>query len=288
METAAALSTQEIAPAAAAWADMETDCLVHVFRLLDLEDLAASAPLVCRGWRRAASDPSLWRALDLRRDHLARFMPWSPLAAAFSRRFTLSGFLRLCAARARGSADDLALPPLLSSPAADLRHISIHCQRLRRLALPPLPAADEAVLAELVPRWPLLEHLELDAKPSPATFPALVEQLGRHCPNFASLKASGAVKPEDAAALARWLPRLRSLCLDRSYMPREELLAILAGCRELRDFSARGCVGFDEGDEEIARRGARIQRFDVAGSSVIDDELAAGDEFCDSSYVEVM
>ncbi|CAN6282170.1 unnamed protein product [Urochloa humidicola] len=292
----AVTSATAAAAPAPAWADMETDCLAHIFRHLDLDDLAASAPLVCRGWRRAASDPSLWRALDLHRDHLARFMPWSPLAAAFSRRygvtrrFTLSGFLRLCVARARGSADDLALPPLLSASPADddLLHISIHCPRLRRLALPPLPAADEPRLAELVPRWPLLEHLELDAKPSSATFPALAEQLGRHCPNFTSLKTSGAVKPEDAAALARWLPRIRSLCLDRSYMPREELLAILAGCRELRDFSARGCVGFDEGDDEIARRGARIESFDVVGSRVIDELAAAGDEFCDSTYVEVM
>nr|CAB3498639.1 unnamed protein product [Digitaria exilis] len=281
------------------WADMETDCLAHVFRRLDLEDLAASAPLVCRGWRRAAADPSLWRALDLRRDHLARFMPWSPLAAAFAlrygvaTRFSLAGFLRLCLARAKGSADHLALPPLLASPADDLQHISLQCPRLRRLALPALPAGDEARLVDLIPRWPLLEHLELDAKPSATFFPALAEQLGRHCPKFASLKTSGAVKPEDAAALAKWLPGLRSLCLDRSYLPKQELLAILAGCRNLRELSARCCVGFDEGDEEIARRGARIERFDVAGSRMVDeveleDDMAGGHDFCDSSYVDVM
>ena len=80
METASAASVQ--GPSAAPWADMDTDCLVHVFGRLDLEDLAAAAPLVCRGWRRAAAEPSLWRALDLRRDHVARFMPWGALAAA--------------------------------------------------------------------------------------------------------------------------------------------------------------------------------------------------------------
>lgn len=170
------------------------------------------------------------------------------------------------------------------------------CPRLRRLALPQLPAGDEARLPDLVPRWPLLEHLELDTKPSSSSsFPALVAQLARHCPGFASLKTSGAVKPEDAAALARSLPGLRSLCLDRSYLPREQLLAVLAGCRALREFSARSCVGFDDTDEEVLRRGARIPRFDVAGSKLVnddleaeDDELAAGGGFCDSSYVDVM
>ncbi|KAL6637244.1 hypothetical protein ACP70R_024816 [Stipagrostis hirtigluma subsp. patula] len=283
------------ANAPAPWADMPTDCLVHVFRRLDLEDLAAAAPLVCRGWRRAAADPSLWRALDLRRDHVARFMPWGALAAAFARRygvarFTFAGFLRLCVARARGSAADLALPPLLVSPAADLDHISLQCPRLRRLALPQLPAGDEARLPELIPRWPLLEHLEIEAKPS-SCFPALAAQLALHCPSFTSLKTSGAVKPEDAAAMARSLPGLRSLCLDRSYLPKEHLLAILAGCKELREFSARGCVGFDDRDEEVTRRGARIERFDIGGSRLLDDvenDMAAGDEFCDSSYVDVI
>ncbi|XP_066386626.1 F-box/LRR-repeat protein At3g48880-like [Miscanthus floridulus] len=274
---------------------METDCLVHVFARLDLEDLAASAPLVCRGWRRAAADPSLWRALDLRRDHLARFMPWGPLAAAFARRyavhrFSLAGFLRLCVSRARGSAEDVELPPLLADPADEIVHISLHCPRLRRLALPQLTAGDEARLPDLIPRWPLLEHLELDTKPS--SFPALAAQLALHCPGFASLKTSGAVKPEDAAALARSLPALHSLCLDRSYLPREQLLAILAGCRDLREFCARGCVGFDDKDEEVLRRGARIKRFDVGGSKLVDDledEFAAGGGgFCDSSDVDVI
>jgi hypothetical protein len=98
----------------APWADMETDCLVHVFRRLDLDDLASAAPLVCGGWRRAAADPSLWRKLDLRRDHVSRFMPWGALGAALERRhgvsrFPFAGFLRLCVWRARGCAADVVL-----------------------------------------------------------------------------------------------------------------------------------------------------------------------------------
>ncbi|ONM07088.1 F-box/LRR-repeat protein At3g48880 [Zea mays] len=294
METASAASVQ--GPSAAPWADMDTDCLVHVFGRLDLEDLAAAAPLVCRGWRRAAAEPSLWRALDLRRDHVARFMPWGALAAAFARRyavrgFSLAGFLRICVWRARGSAEDVALPPLLAEPAHEIDHISLRCPRLRRLALPHLTVGDEARLPDLVPRWPLLEHLELETKPSSSSFPALAAQVALHCPAFASLKTSGAFKREDAAALARSLPRLRSLCVDRSYLPKEQLLAILAACRDLREFSARSCVGFDDEDEEVLRHGARILRFDVGGSKLVDeldDEFPGGGGFCDSSYVDVM
>ncbi|KAG8062824.1 hypothetical protein GUJ93_ZPchr0003g17449 [Zizania palustris] len=280
---------------AAAWEEMETDCLVHVFRRLDLEDLAAAAPLVCRGWRRAAADPSLWRVLDLRHDHLARFMPWGALAAAFARRygverFGFAGFLRLCVARAAGSASDLALPPLLSSPAAELDHVAAECPELRRLVLPKLSSADEARLPELIPRWRRLQHLELDSKPT--SFPAFAAQLALHCPDLAGLKTSGSIKPEDAAAMAASLPTLRSLCLDRSYLPKQELLAILACCTELREFTARSCVGFDDDEEEVLRRGARIERFDIGGSRLLDEpdnEAINGDDgYCDSSYVDVM
>ncbi|CAM0875770.1 unnamed protein product [Alopecurus aequalis] len=279
--------------AAPAWGEMETDCLVHVFRRLPLEDLAAAAPLVCRGWRRAAADPSLWRALDLRHDHIARFMPWGALAAAFARRygvarFTFAGFLRLCLARAAGSVSRLALPPMLSSPAAvELDRVAADCPRLRRLALPPLlSSADEARLPELIPRWRLLQHLELESKPS--SFPAVAAQLGAHCPDFSSLKTSGAIKPEDAAAMAASLPGLRTLCLDSSYLPRQELLTILAGCRQLVEFSARNCVGFNDKDDEVIGRGAGIERFHIGGSRFADDAMMVGDEFCDSSYVDVM
>ena len=127
--------------AAPAWGEMDTDCLAHILRHLPLDDLSAAAPLVCCGWRRAAADPSLCRALDLRHDHIARFMPWTPLATAFTRRygvtrFTFAGFLTLLLARAAGSVTHLALPPLLSSPtAAELDLIASSCPRLTHLAL---------------------------------------------------------------------------------------------------------------------------------------------------------
>ncbi|CAD6338818.1 unnamed protein product [Miscanthus lutarioriparius] len=72
-------------------------------------------------------------------------------------------------------------------------------------------------------------------------------------------------------------------------MPRLRSLSNLL----VHQFSARSCVGFDDKDEEVLRRGARIQRFDVVGSKLVDelqDEFAGGSGggFCDSSYVDVM
>jgi hypothetical protein len=41
------------------------------------------------------------------------------------RDFSFGGFLRLCVSRARGSAEDVALPPLLADPADEIDHISL-------------------------------------------------------------------------------------------------------------------------------------------------------------------
>jgi hypothetical protein len=41
----------------------------------------------------------------------------------------------------------------------------------------------------------------------------------------------------------------------------------------------------------VLRQGARIQRFDVGGSKLVDElenEFAGGGSFCNSSYVDVM
>lgn len=213
----------------------------------------------------------------------------------------MGGLLALCVARAAGAAADVALPPLLAAPADDLaRVVAPECPRLRRLALPRLPPACEARLPGLLPRWPMLERLDLDAKPPPPCFAALAEQLGRHCPRFAGLgAASGAWSRDDADALARHLPGLRALCVDRNYMPGEHLVRILDGCRGLRELSARGCVGFDEKDADVLGRGARIPSFDVRGSTLVDERgggddddllLADGDNTtcCDSSCVDVI
>jgi hypothetical protein len=60
----------------------------------------------------------------------------------------------------------------------------------------------------------------------------------------------------------------------------QDLLAILSGSRELREFSVQGYVGFNENDEEVRKRAAGSWRVKVAGSRMV-DELA--DEFTDGN-----
>ncbi|OEL33072.1 hypothetical protein BAE44_0005909 [Dichanthelium oligosanthes] len=48
------------------WAEMPSDALAAVFRKLDVAEILTGAALVCRAWRRlAATDPTLWRHVDM-------------------------------------------------------------------------------------------------------------------------------------------------------------------------------------------------------------------------------
>jgi predicted negative regulator of RcsB-dependent stress response len=48
------------------WAEMPSDALAAVFVKLDVAEILTGAGLVCRAWRRlAATDPTLWRHVDM-------------------------------------------------------------------------------------------------------------------------------------------------------------------------------------------------------------------------------
>lgn len=48
------------------WAEMPSDALAAVFAKLDVAEILSGAGLVCRAWHRlAASDPTLWRRVDM-------------------------------------------------------------------------------------------------------------------------------------------------------------------------------------------------------------------------------
>lgn len=48
------------------WAEMPSDALAAVFGKLDVAEILTGAGLVCRAWRRlAATDPTLWRRVDM-------------------------------------------------------------------------------------------------------------------------------------------------------------------------------------------------------------------------------
>ncbi|KAJ6827841.1 F-box/LRR-repeat protein-like [Iris pallida] len=260
------------------WGDMEADCLVSIFQRLSLEDLTLSIPLVCKSWHRASHDPLCWRSLDFRK---LDFLPWSKFGERAKKTyprspFSFSSFMRFAIHRSSGAAVELRFPLFLQVSIKDLAYASKECPRLKIVVLCSLKLEDEVHLPKLVGKWKELELLEMVSNPS--SFSELAGEIRLNCKNFSGLKMSG-VKKEDASAIVNHLPKLKYLNLNRSYLPKETLLAIMKGCEDLERLSAKQCIGF-EADREVLDMAARIKSFEHVGSKLtLDDCNYDSDEY---------
>ncbi|KAG0466131.1 hypothetical protein HPP92_017711 [Vanilla planifolia] len=269
------------------WEELEMECLSNIFSRLALDDLTMAVPFVCRSWFTAASNPNAWRVLNFR---LLDFMPWSSFAKRFAAqylvsRFSFSGFLKLAVRHSHGVATELMLPRHLTSM-EDLVFASKGCPRLKTLALPNLALDDEACIPNLFVKWKALEKLEMESKPF--NFPVLAAAVGKNCKNFNELvMPCSSIKREDAFAIVTWLPKLRSLDLSGSYLPKEELLFVLEGCRELDSLTAKNCVGF-EADDAVKRKAFELKILEHEGSELANDRWHEIDECDDLHHVYVI
>ncbi|KAF3333691.1 F-box/LRR-repeat protein [Carex littledalei] len=268
------------------WEEINTDCLVNIFRRLGLEDLTLAVPFVCQSWYRATLDPTCWRVLKFRR---LDFMPWSNLSKEFSNRYGLNGrfsfscFLKLCVARSHGEAIEVEFPLLFGASIHDLTFISHRCPKLRKATLPILQSEDEPHLPEIIGRWHELEQLEMECKPS--SFQELVNNLN---PKLNSLKMFGSFKNDDVSVIVNKLPKLKCLCLSKSYMQKDELLSILNGCNSLEELVVRDCVGFEVNEEVLKRvMHSGIKVFEHEGSNLVNEDGYDTDE-CDPLYVHAL
>ncbi|WOL07011.1 hypothetical protein Cni_G15746 [Canna indica] len=261
------------------WEDLPSDCLIHIFRHLGLDDLTVSLPFVCRSWWRASLDPGCWSVLNFRP---LDFRPWSHFSRSLASRYRLktspsfASFMRLAVHRSGGAAAELFFPSSLGVSLQGLAYASIKCPRLKTLALPDnLMLEDDLRVPEFMGRWKDLEKLEMETKPS--SFLETVAEIGRHCGKFSRLKVRGLIGKEDARAIANWLPELKQLELNRSYLTKEEVAVIVSGCRKLERLSVRDCLGL-QADEEVRRLAAGVEWFEHEGCRLLDEHGYESDE----------
>ncbi|XP_020255125.1 F-box/LRR-repeat protein At3g48880-like [Asparagus officinalis] len=269
------------------WKEMEVDCLINIFQRLDLQDLILSLPFVCKSWSKASTDPLCFRILDI---PSLTFFPWTSLAKQFSplyslSNFSLSSFIKYFVRRSCGSLVELRLPADFSPTVDDLARVSNTCQRLKVITLPKLMLEHEVHITELAAKWKELERLEMGSKPSP--FTRLAARISTNCKKFRALKMAGSIKREDATAIAGCFKGIKELDLSRAYLPKEHLVVIVKGCKEIEKLILNECVGFDSGDEEIRKLVDGIKIFESRGSVVFDDYDFENDD-CDPLNVCVM
>ncbi|XP_078175934.1 uncharacterized protein LOC144569453 isoform X2 [Carex rostrata] len=92
------------------WEDLPINCLVLIFKKVEIPCLTLSVPFVCKAWYEASLDPACWKVLNLCTTDL--HLPDSCFAEDFKcayyvNKFRLRGFLKFLIRRSNNSATEL-------------------------------------------------------------------------------------------------------------------------------------------------------------------------------------
>lgn len=248
------------------WEDLEVDCLLCIFQRLSLEDLTLGVPFVCNSWFKASLHPFCWRILDFQ---TSAFRESGKLAKRFnSTTFSFTSFFRYAVSRSCKLAVELRFPNIQDVfSVQDLAFASNECPRLKVIALPNLAPHDEFHIPQLIGKWKDLERVEMDLKPS--CFPELIKEIGINCAKFVDLTMCGSIQRGDVLAIVNFTPKIMCLDLSRSYLPKDELLVILDGCKEMEKLSVNSCIGF-EADTQVIEMASNIRIFEHERSKLWD------------------
>lgn len=196
--------------------------------------------------------------------------------------FSFTGFFRFLVARSRGSVRELVFGSTFAGSLESLVYASTECPRVKVLTFPSLLPQEQACIPSFIGRWKDLEILDIGLKPS--LFPRIIRQIHLNCKNLAGLQIFGSIGNKFALDIAYYLPKLKYLTIRRSFLRKEVLLSILAGCKYLEVLDARWCSGFDVDDDEILRRGSHIKEFNIEKEEdPVDDFEEPVDDYEDHS-----
>ncbi|XP_010276725.1 PREDICTED: F-box/LRR-repeat protein At3g48880-like isoform X1 [Nelumbo nucifera] len=252
------------------WEEMNKDCLVKVFEVVGLESLILDVPFVCKSWYNASLDPQCWKNLTFPK---LGGWPSSPFMERYmdeyhADKFSVTGFIKFVVDRSCKSSVKLVLPGCCSLEA--FAYVSNECPSLQVIGLPSeLVVSGENHILEFVSKWSELRYLYLGTILN--CFKEILTQISLNCKNFSGLGTKGYIDNEAALAIATQLPKIKYLHLKNSSLPRESLVTILEGCKELVELDVRNCIGFEADDEEILMLASHIKRFKPEGSEIYED-----------------
>ncbi|XP_078433660.1 SKP1 interacting partner 1 [Wolffia australiana] len=243
------------------WSEMTAACLTNVFLRLSLEDLWKGAMRVCRSWRDAARDPSLFSSFDMEPFFLAHGGATSDASAWWTPEFRrrTDSMLRSAAQWSGGSTREVRV-----------RHCSDESLLLAAERLPNLeilsirssPNVTDSCMAKVASLCPNLRELDVSFCYEISSKSLLL--IGQSCPNLTTLKRNflnwldpsqhAGIIPaeyldacpqdgdEEAAAIAKSMIKLRHLELRFSKLTVRGLALISEGCPELESMDLFGCA----------------------------------------------
>ncbi|KAL5718929.1 hypothetical protein ACHQM5_011780 [Ranunculus cassubicifolius] len=243
------------------WQYLEGDCLVKIFQKVGIEAMMKAVPFVCKSWYKTSLDPLCWTYL-----YFAYELPTEAIEMLID--------------RSCGNAIDVFFEQDLCFD--DFIYISERCPKVNVVRLPKClnwcycsyksrcdcKEKEKKIVPTVVRNWKNLQHLIIDTS---FYFKRIINEVATHCKNLETLQVSCTVKVEislkEVSVITSSLPRIKVLILGKgTEIPRECLLTLLSGCKELIRVDVRECFGFDADDEEILKMASHIKVFMAEGS----------------------
>ncbi|KAK9933213.1 hypothetical protein M0R45_020416 [Rubus argutus] len=252
------------------WENLDKDYLVKVFENVDMESLLLDVPFVCKSWHKVTLNPSCWKRLIF-----PEFEPEPPFyefdypiydrfVSEFgldSNRVSETAFIKFVVNRSQGNAVFLKLPGCSTIEAFE--YVADACPSLVILGLPRCLLWKD-INFDLIGKFKYLYMLSLG---SCDKLDKILAVVSKHCKFFSHLTLSNAqIGKEEAMAITYLVPDIKILCLNRAQIDRDNLIILLKGCKDLMMLHAQNCIGFDEGDDEIAKLASHIAYFSCEGS----------------------
>ncbi|KAM7270874.1 hypothetical protein ACFE04_030088 [Oxalis oulophora] len=252
------------------WLELPEDVTAKILKKLGAIEILSSAKGVCATWRKICKDASMWRRIDMRRNH------------GDDIHIDLEMMCRYAVDLSDGQLIDINLEFFGTNQL--LHYIAHRSSRLKRLRLVACDGISNEGLINAAGKLPLLEVLDVTHSPFSK---AALEAVGRSCPYLKTLKFNSQVYQyqeiecdEHAIAIAGNMPGLRHLQLFGNQLTDDGLQAILNGCPLLESLDLRRCYNVFRKDDSnnLAKTCAKqIKALRLPHDSTDDYEFDAGD-----------
>ncbi|GKB41785.1 F-box/LRR-repeat protein, partial [Tanacetum coccineum] len=254
------------------WEDMHNDILVKIFQTIHIVELTPGIGQVCRSWRDAASDPIMWRTLDLSmmKSYYIRMPSYPYIFVGPESDKLVTKVLKNALILSRGNISALFFHVYLFVSEEQFAFTAERCPRLKRLVLPAWDRITRPALYKAISMWKDLESLTMPSISDPFY---IMDEISKNCKNFSQLKIMGRFGMSYARALAICLPNLKVLSLRCTMLLRDALIKVLDGLKHLKVLNISHCIlveilqpsapkkVFEELDEEIIRKARHIRQF---------------------------
>ncbi|XP_024986414.1 F-box/LRR-repeat protein At3g48880-like isoform X1 [Cynara cardunculus var. scolymus] len=263
------------------WNELPTHCLIEILGKVGIESLVGTIPFVCKSWYNATFYPQCWQRLvftksphlrsskfsipilRLRKDSRFDMLPYESIDEAND---SLEKLVHFAIGRSHGLVTEVVFHPRLHLKEGQIMWIAQRCPSLKLLVLPShLSYVINFEVSDSICNWKGLEGLQVA---SLIGLKKSIININKNCRNFNHLcvyvpRLDGDV----ASVIASQLPDIKTLDLRFSTVERDDLVAILKGCRKLEYLDVSECKGV-ACDNEILKLAGHIRIFKHEGSCV--------------------